>query len=378
MKRIALLVLLCIATDALGVTRDVTDDDSFTAALRQAQPGDVIRLGPGTFRGGRWFDISGTEQKRITIEAADPRRPPTIEGGNNGLHMGGTSYITVRNLRFHGQRDNGINCDDGGRRDRMARGLVLENLHVSDVGAHGNHDSIKLSGLADFVVRNCTVEGWGGSAVDMVGCHDGVIEDCTFRGKEGFDTGNGVQAKGGSANITIRRCDFTEAGMRAINCGGSTGLQFFRPPDATAEAREITIEHCRSVGSETPIAFVGVDGALFQRNTLYHPRKWVLRILQETVGDRFVACRNVRFERNLIVFNAAQVRTHVNIGPNTEPQTFTFFANHWYCENAPGQSHPRLPTAEEQGIHGRDPGISLDDQGLPTTRLKDVGAAPRP
>ena len=39
-------------------------------------------------------------------------------------------------------------------------------------------------GLDDFQVLNCTVERWGkdsGSAIDMVGCHRGLILNGTFR-----------------------------------------------------------------------------------------------------------------------------------------------------------------------------------------------------
>ena len=51
---------------------------------------------------------------------------------------------------------------------------------------------------------------------------------------------------------------------------------------------DITVEDNRFRGSEVPVAFVGVDGAVFRRNVIYEPEKWVLRILQESTGERFV------------------------------------------------------------------------------------------
>ena len=110
---------------------------------------------------------------------------------------------------------------------------------VRDIGPTGNRDGIKLSGVDDFRVEGCTVERWGsgGSGIDMVGCHRGEIVGCTFR--HGDTTGDsGVQAKGGSRDVVIRRCRFEHAGQRAVNLGGSTGLAFFRPKPEGYEARD--------------------------------------------------------------------------------------------------------------------------------------------
>ena len=115
----------------------------------------------------------------------------------------------------------------------------------------------------------------------MVGCHRGEIVACTFR--HGDTVGDhGVQAKGGSSDVVIRRCRFEHAGQRAVNLGGSTGLAFFRPKPEGYEAKNITVEDCTFDGSMAPIAFVGVDGAIVRHNTIYRPRRWGFRILQET------------------------------------------------------------------------------------------------
>jgi len=54
----------------------------------------------------------------------------------------------------------------------------------------------------------------------------------TIVGREGASNGSGVQAKGGTSEVVIQACTFLGAGQRAINVGGSTGLEFFRPRDA--------------------------------------------------------------------------------------------------------------------------------------------------
>ena len=353
------LIMLLLARPAMAEVVSVADDGSLRAAVRDAKPGVVIRIGPGNYRGLFVERLTGTAEAPIVIEAADPANPPVFLGGGNGMHLVDPVHVTIRHLVFRGQTANGLNIDDGGTFDTPAHHVTLENLRIEEVGPQGNRDGIKLSGIDDFVVRDTTVHGWAGSAIDMVGCHRGVIERCTFRGKEGFDQATGPQMKGGSSGIVVRACRFVNGGSRAVNIGGSTGLQFFRPQDAAYEAKDVTVERCTFIGSDAPVAFVGIDGAVFRHNTIYRPKRWALRILQETTGPRFVPSRNGRFYRNLVVFRSGELREAVNIGPDTAPQTFQFRENFWYCEDDPARSRPKLPADEQNGTYGVDPQIEV-------------------
>lgn len=338
---------------------NVADDASLGAALRGARPGTRIRIAAGRYRPGVYAaNLQGSEQNPIVIEGADPNNPPLFEGGQEGWHLSNCAYVTLRNLAVRGASSNGINVDDGGTFDTPAHHLVLEKLHVADVGPTGNHDAIKLSGVTDFTVRDCLIEGWGGQAPDMVGCHRGLIERCQFVGNKGFSQHTGPQSKGGSSRIVIRRCLFLDAAARGVQMGGSTGLAFFRPRGTLHEAKQITVEGCAFVGCEAPVAYVGVDGAVVRYNTFYRPRKWVLRILQETTQEGFAPCRNGRFEHNLVVFRRADVNVFVNIGPHTKPETFKFSHNLWFCEDRPGASRPDLPVPETGGLYGIDPKLA--------------------
>jgi hypothetical protein len=215
-----------------------------------------------------------------------------------------------------------------------------------------------MSGVDDFRLERCTVErgGLGGSAVDMVGCRRGVIDGCTFRDREEDPAATGVQTKGGSCEIAIRRCRFEHAGTRAVNLGGSTGLAYFRPKPEGFEAKDVVVEDCTFIGSHAPVAFVGVDGASVCRNTFYRPAKWVARILQETREPGFVPCRNGVFTDNLIAYRAADVTAAVNVGDGTAPATFTFARNYWFCLDDPKRKAPSaLPTVEKDSAGGADP-----------------------
>ncbi|MCH5374043.1 MAG: right-handed parallel beta-helix repeat-containing protein [Planctomycetes bacterium] len=356
--------IVTLAASSLAAA-DVRDDDSLRRALSDARPGTQIRIAPGEYRPGVYASgLQGTADQPIVIQGADPQNPPVFEGGSTGWHLIDCAHLVVRHIAVRGQTGNGINIDDGGSYDTPSHHIVLESLHVSCVGPTGNRDGIKLSGVDDFVVRDCTVDGWAGQAIDMVGCHRGLIEGCRFVGREGYSQTTGPQTKGGSSDVLIRRCVFRDAGQRAVNLGGSTGMDFFRPPGARYEARNITVEGCVFVGSMAPIAFVGVDGATVRYNTIYRPEKWVLRILQETTAPGFPPCRNGRFERNLVVFRAADVSVAVNIGPNTDPASFQFADNLWYCEDRPQASRPDLPSRETGGVYGVDPKLKGPAENL--------------
>jgi len=360
---IIVILLGCRAFAGDVVVRDAT---GLGEALGAATPGTRILLAPGEYPGGGYFaNLHGEEGRPIVIAAADPTDPPCFVGGGNALHLANVSHLQLRNLVIRGQSGNGLNIDDGGSFDTPAHHIVLDRLTVTDVGPKGNRDGIKISGVDDFVIKGCTVERWGdgGSGIDMVGCHRGSIEGCTFRARKGAGS-NAVQAKGGSREVIVRKNLFEHAGGRAVNIGGSTGLQFFRPKVEGYEAKDITVEGNVFVGSLAPFAFVGVDGAVVRFNTVYLPGKWALRILQETTAPGFVPCRKGVLSDNLIVFRSDQWSAGgCNIGPNTAPETFRFERNFWYCMDRPDRSRPSLPTEELDGVYGTDPQLADPEAG---------------
>lgn len=349
---------------AQGADVKVNNAAELRAAVEEARPGTRLMLASGNYGGGFHFaNLRGEEGRPIVIAAADSQRPPVFRDGNAGLHLANPAYVELHDLVFTNLARNGINIDDGGvPTNASARGIVLRGLRVSDVGGDGNHDGIKLSGLWDFRVIGCTIERWGtrgGSGIDMVGCHRGIIESNTIRHRvpEPLNC-TGVQGKGGTSEVMIRRNRFEHAGGRSVNIGGSTGLQYFRPALAAgaehAEARNLRVEGNIFVGSAAPVAFVGVDGALVRYNTIERPGRWALRILQENTAPGFIACRNGEFSDNTIVFESTRwSEGGVNIGAGTAPATFKFARNWWFCADNPERSRPKLPTPEIEGTYGR-------------------------
>ena len=345
-------------------------------AMQGVRPGDAIRLLPGTYSGGTSIvRVIGTNNDPIWL-GGEPGQPrPLIQGGVAAIQLSRVNWMVLENMDIKGATGNGINCDDGGdyQDSNATRHLVFRNLGFQDIGLGGNQDGLKLSGVHDFHVLDCHFLriSSGGSGIDQVGCHRGVISGCSFT-----DMGsNSIQCKGGSEDIEIRGNKFFNGGGRAINIGGSTGFQFFRPPLSTItpnfEASNIRVVANLFKGSEAPFAFVGAVNSVVANNTVVNPAKWILRILQETVsggGYLFMPCGENQFINNLIYYNRTQVSTHANVGGNTDSASFEFSHNLWYASNAPNQSRPTLPSQETGGLYGLNPQLknpSAEDYSVP-------------
>jgi len=374
-----LIAAVSFPTNAQPETREVRVKDSseLSRAIRTLRPGTTLLLEPGIYSGGIYLrDIEGKYEQPVVIEGTDPDNPPVFAGGSQAIHLANCSNMTLRNIKVKGFPSNGINIDDGGSYETPAHHIVLENVTIAETGPKGNHDALKMSGVDHFFVRKCRFEGWGGSGIDMVGCHHGILEDCTFIGRGGFSQSNGVQLKGGTEDVLIQCCFFNNAGRRSINLGGSTGLRFFRPKVQDYEAKNITVAGNRFVGSMAPVAWVTSDGGYVHHNTIILPEKWVLRILQESRDARFKPCHDGVFEHNLIIFDS-KIQTFVNVGPRTSPETFRFQRNAWH--DLDRYREPSLPVPETESIYLRD--ISIDRTTLTDAkleldndRLKEIGA----
>lgn len=334
---------------------------NLTQAVNVVQPGDTIMMHAGTYAGGLFFNnLKGTPAQWITIKNA-PGEQPVLNGGNNAIQLTDPAYLRISGLIFQHQTANGFNTDDGGTYATPAHHVVFDNCIFRDISATGNNDLLKLSGLDSFEIRNCQfINGSpGGSGVDMVGCHYGVIENNYF---ENLGS-NSIQAKGGTAWIRIQGNFFKNGGQRTLNLGGSTGLPFFRPDTAKYEAAHLQVFSNIIVGSWAPIAYVGAVQVEVVNNTIYKPENWVIRILQESVDpDRFLECGDNSFVNN-IIYLGHTLNTTTNIGPNTRPQSFLFSHNLWYNSTSPNWNGPFLPTPDLNQILNENPLLSDPDMG---------------
>ncbi|TAL70887.1 MAG: T9SS type A sorting domain-containing protein [Bacteroidetes bacterium] len=340
-----------LAAKVLNVGADSTYSTLSEAAL-VAQPGDTIMVNDVVEEGTQWIsELKGNQDNWIYILATD-QQDIVYSGNVEAWHLSDCAYIYIKGFKFEGQSGNGVNIDDAGTFDTPSHNINIENCEWRIMNASGNNDQLKMSGVDDFIIRNCNFSkgSEGGSMVDLVGCHNGLFDFNFFN-----DAGaNAIQAKGGSKDIWIERNLFTDAGERAVNIGGSTDSAYFRPQGINYEASNIYVHSNVFVGSTAPIAFVGTVNSEVVNNTIVNPGKWAIRILQENT-DGMLQCSNNIFKNNIVYIQDYAAYPTLNIGPNTLPETFEFSNNLWYNWQDMNWTGPNLPVTETDGILGKDP-----------------------
>ena len=167
----------------------------------------------------------------------------------------------------------------------------------------------------------------------------------------------GVQAKGGSTDIVIRDNRFEHAGLRAVQIGGLTGPQYFRPqPPPGYEAKNITArgERDHRLRGGHRLRGCGYRSTVLAYNTIYQPD----RVDPHPPGKhrprvRALPQRRLHGQHHHSVYGT--VPTAVNGNSNTWPSTFQFARNWWYNLDNPANSRPSLPSPESVGHYGIDP-----------------------
>ena len=341
----------------VGIGSDI--DNLFSAAGR-AVSGDTVLFRSGVYDGDQFIkNLRGTADGWISI-LSEAEGEAVIRGGGEAWHFIDAEYVRIRGFTFERQSGNGVNADDGGDYSTPSHHLVFERCTFRDMESEGNSDLLKLSGVDAFEVRECAFFNGssGGSGIDMVGCHNGMIRGNRFENMGS----NAIQAKGGSSFVRIERNFFRDCGDRTLNLGGSTDLEFFRPIDASYEAAELTVFSNIFVGSEAPVAYVGCVRTDVTNNTIVRPGKWAVRILQETVDpSRFASCGDNRFVNNIVYLG--DLDTETNIGPDTRPESFTFSHNLWFNREDSEWQGPDIPVPDQDMIVESDPRFADLDQG---------------
>jgi len=304
-----------------------TQYNSLRSVRLLIKPGDTIIYLSGIYNGGeRIENLRGNEDGWITIMAEHQERV-IIHGGSTAFHFTDASFVRLTGFTFTSQTENGVNIDDGGSYDTPSHHIEIKECYWRDISATGNNDMLKMSGVDDFKIENCrfTNGAKGGSLIDMVGCHRGRVTGCYFAN----GGSNSVQVKGGSSDITIERCRFVEAGERAVNIGGSTGMEYFRPKGNSYEAERIQVWSNIFEGNGASVAFVGSADCEVINNTITGSRMYVFMILQENRQPGMKKCSGNRFINNIVIFDALN-RPAINIGPETIPESFILSNNLWF------------------------------------------------
>lgn len=373
------VVCFACSGEARATLHLVASGDDWSKLSGKVRPGDEILLMPGRHVSAVLEDLHGTKANPIIIRGLDAARPALIGARHEGIRLVRPQYVILRDLRILGADKAGLIIEDG-RTDQEDNAdaepwladVRIERVYVGHTGPVGDFDGIRITGVRNVIVRNCIVEGWGGSAIDIVGSHQVDINNCAFRGLSDYSQESGVQVRGGSSFVRITQCRFIDSGKRAVNAGGWTDPQSFRPaipndaqPATQFEATHVRIERCLFVGGDTAVAFVGSSRCAVYESTIVHPGRWVFRILQEQDDARFAPTSRGVIGRNLIVYDPKKVRMLADVGPNVDAESFRFEQNLWWAEGAESADLTHLPGGDSfPAVTNVDP--KLDTAFRPT------------
>ena len=281
----AACLVLCNVRQAAAIQRVVSNTTQFSTALAAATTGDDIVLQPGVYGGGHYrANLDHVTIRTPTPDSGDYRRRQQRHG------LSDPSNVTLSDLVFRNQVDNGLNIDDAGTYDTPANNITIRNVTVRDIVTAGNHDGIKLSGVNDFLSRTskCSIGAPAEAQVDMVGCHRGLIQNSNFTHTNAANGGTTLKPKGGTKDRHVRanRIDLPRGSGRGVQAGGSTGTQFFRFVDGDSgyEANRITAEGNVIIGGSSAFSWVNIDGGFFTTTSSTGLVSGSLRILNENQG----------------------------------------------------------------------------------------------
>ncbi|MBN2206177.1 MAG: right-handed parallel beta-helix repeat-containing protein [Candidatus Aminicenantes bacterium] len=105
----------------------VSNQNQLDRAIRNAKPGDEIRLAAGTYAKGIhiYGSKSGTAENPITI-ASQTMAKPLIKGtSDGGVELEGVSHLVLNNLEIHNERGDGIGM-------RGCHDIVVRKCYVHD------------------------------------------------------------------------------------------------------------------------------------------------------------------------------------------------------------------------------------------------------
>lgn len=364
--------------------------------------GDTIILLPGTYPHEVTFIgfdtyFRGKDENNPLVVMGDPEaaaegNKPVYDGGftaengsgisitqyysNNQLAVDDAQYLVIKNIKFKDFYYYGINMDDGGENSRAtpAHHIIIDGCDFETGIGHFRH-GLKMSGVDDFEVKNCTFVGIRYNCIDGVGLHDGHIHDNIFRDcQTGLNEGNGVMCKGGSRNVLIEKNIFKNLSIYGVQIGQTTDAHLVRPPygelDADGEtmdyeAKNIDVFRNIFINVSTPIKWDCARGGRVYHNTFYSPldytdpfgasRMFVINQIH-TSWDSYeiVQCRDGEFKNNVIYFGRTEGYPYNRSvwvqNPQTQPETFVFANNLWYCLADPSNSMPDWQTLE--GLYG--------------------------
>jgi parallel beta-helix repeat protein len=232
---------------------------SIQAAVNAAQPGDTIRVSPGT------YNESVTVDKKLTILGAQSE---VKEGNKPNPH----ANEHARNHEHNNHKNNSgpsiVEIPAGGTagfnltaNDIVIRGFTIEDMNADGNNAVGINTSRQTSG--DVIANNIIQDTVFGIYLNTNGAHKTVVQDNLIQNNNnpGSASGNGIYSDQGASNVVIAHNFFT------VNANAS--IIFVGGPDAATSQSNITVTG-NSMINDAPLIFINTSNLKITDNTSVH------------------------------------------------------------------------------------------------------------
>ena len=217
-------LLLAIAMAGCGggndwTTRDVPEEyPTIQAAVDAAQPGDLVRIGPGTYReqvvlgpAKRDVVLRGTDRNRVVLDGGDGARFNGIT-----VHADG---VAVENLSVRGYASDAVLFTPAKGETKQLNGWRASYVTATNNGLHG----IDALGARGGTIDHVWASGHGAAGLRIGDCRpcDSLVTDSVAeRGMAGFE---GADSGG---NVVVARSFFRDnrVGVLLVSAGKEAPL----------------------------------------------------------------------------------------------------------------------------------------------------------
>jgi hypothetical protein len=354
-----LALLLALALTACGgdkgwTARDVPEEyPTIQAAVDAAKPGDLIRIGPGTYHEQV---VVGPAKKDLVLRGTDRNRV-VVDGGSGARFDGITVQadgVAVENLTVRGFASDGIRITPPKGAKKPLNGWRVSYVTVANDGLRGVDALGARGGTIDHVLAS----GHGAAGLRIGHCQpcDALVtESVAERGMTGFE---GTDAGG---NIVVARSLFRDnrVGVMLVSAGDEKP---FHQQDTTVVGNVIADNANRMAPGQGDTFGVGVlvrggrrDG-LARNRISGHPGAGVLL----TASDDAPAAED-SVQGNVLRDNGVDLALAPRPGQRTSKGSC--FAQNRYRTSLPGDIEKVLPCQSDVPLRVRDPALPLPPPG---------------
>lgn len=353
----AVLLASAIAQPAWAVQHLISPGDNWQDLAAKLRPGDEIILMPGNHKPATFEGIAGEAGKPIVIRGVDAEHPGLIVADREGLRLNRPRHVLIQDVIVTGAKLNGIVIDfprvttvpgesESVQESDLLDGVwwradvTLRNVTVERTGPTGQRQAVRLAGVSNIEIEQCRIEGWGGAAIEMVGCREVTVQSCRFNGLEGFSQMGGIVMRAGTREVVIERNRFDNAGEFVVAMGGVSDRPHFRPPvrpdepGPRFEAIEIAVSECVFVGGGCTVVFANADGCSFRSNTVVRPKSFVMNLRADQRDKPFAPSQRHVFSSNLIVWEPGDLQKFALVMPGVVGERFIMEQNLWWSKES--------------------------------------------